>query len=127
MATARKIILWFLGIAIVVIAILYTIGVNVPRIEMWKVKKQGEIYEKQVQEELNKYKNDFDGGKTPGRDTRTFYCRAESGGILKKRASIMRFLCRKKKKYFNETLLKRGSMNESAEFYSNLLKTGEKM
>ena len=83
MATARKIILWFLGIAIVVIAILYTIGVNVPRIEMWRVKKQGEIYEKQVQEELNKYKNDFDGGKTP-EETLDLYIAALRAGDIEK-------------------------------------------
>ena len=126
MATARKIILWFLGIAIVVIAILYTIGVNVPRIEMWKVKKQGEIYEKQVQEELNKYKNDFDGGKTPEETLELFITALRAGDIEKASKYYEISVQEEEKKYFNETLLKRGSMNESAEFYSNLLKTGEK-
>ena len=41
MTTAKKIILWVVGVAIVIIAILYTIGVNVPRIEMWRVKSKG--------------------------------------------------------------------------------------
>lgn len=83
MATSKKIILWVLGIAVVVVAILYTIGVNVPRIEMWQVEKQGEIYEKQVQEELNKYKNDFDGGKTP-EETLELYITALKAGDIEK-------------------------------------------
>ena len=83
MTTAKKIILWVVGVAIVIIAILYTIGVNVPRIEMWRVKKQGEIYEKQVQEELNKYKNDFDGGKTPEETLELFITALRAGDIEK--------------------------------------------
>lgn len=126
MTTAKKIILWVVGVAIVIIAILYTIGVNVPRIEMWRVKKQGEIYEKQVQEELNKYKNDFDGGKTPEETLELFITALRAGDIEKASKYYEISVQEEEKKYFNETLLKRGSMNESAEFYSNLLKTGEK-
>lgn len=46
-------------------------------------KKQGEIYEKQVQEELNKYKNDFDGGKTPEETLELFITALRAGDIEK--------------------------------------------
>ena len=126
MATARKIILWFLGIAIVVIAILYTIGVNVPRIEMWKVKKQGEIYEKQVQEELNKYKNDFDGGKTP-EETLDLYIAALKAGDIEKASKYYEISLQDKELMrLKDKLQKNGNLSNRTDFFLDLKVNGEK-
>ena len=117
---------WGAGIIILVLSVLYIIGVNVPRIEMWKVERQGAAYDKAVQAQIDKYKQDFDGGKTPEETLGLFIATLKEGNIEKASRYYELSVQREESEYLKEIQTRRGSLDSTVAFYENLKKEGVK-
>ncbi len=126
MSKIKKVLIWIGAILLLVLIILYILGVNAPKIEKWKLERQQVAYDKMVQAEIDKYKQDFDGGKTPEETLDLFLVALKAGDIDKASRYYEISVQGKALASLKEELRKQGNLEQGINYTTEVYKKGTK-
>lgn len=126
MTVVKKVLIGVTVLAAVILILLWILGTNEARIMQWKLDREQAAYDALVEQEINKYKNDFDGGKTP-EETIELLLTALKEGDIKRASSYYELSVQGEAlKSLQDELEKRGNLNQSIDYTTQVYKDGVK-
>ncbi len=126
MSENKKVLIWIGAIILLVLVVLYIVGANAPQIEKWKLERTQVAYDKMVQTEIDKYKQDFDGGRTPEETLDLFIVALKAGDIVKASRYYELSVQDKELTKLMDKIQKNGNVYSSANFFDEFKTKGEK-